>query len=95
MEMKKKKKKVFRYLFIFFILGILFLNRGFRTLVQQFFYLKKLEKNLLGLKKENAELKKQLSSLKNDPTEIERIARTKLNLIKPGETIYRFSPEKR
>jgi cell division protein FtsB len=53
------------------------------------------------LKKQNVLLHQEIVALKSDPYAIEKIAREKLNLAKPGDKIYRivstqskFSPTK-
>ncbi|QSR87785.1 septum formation initiator family protein [Candidatus Methylacidiphilum infernorum] len=40
----------------------------------------------------NKELSRKLDLLKHDPAFIERIARDRLNMGKPGEIIFRFDP---
>jgi len=40
------------------------------------------------LRKNNAELRLEIISLKSDPYAIEKIAREKLKLIKPGDKVY-------
>jgi cell division protein FtsB len=42
------------------------------------------------LEAENARLARQISALRDDPTEIERIAREELGLVRPGERVLRF-----
>jgi len=42
------------------------------------------------LRKKNDFLKEEILSLKTDPYTIEKIAREKLNLAKPGDKIYRI-----
>jgi len=44
------------------------------------------------LKEENRGLRTQIDRLKTDPLAIEKIAREKLNLARPGETIYHIVP---
>ena len=43
-----------------------------------------------GLKQENDLLRQEIVALKSEPYEIEKIAREKLNLAKPGDLIYRI-----
>jgi len=93
--LKEKRRIFFRWLIICLVLFFLFGNRGFRNLIRGQFRLKKLEKELVKLSNENQELRRQLYSLETDPLVIERIARAKLNFIKPGETIYRFVPKEK
>jgi cell division protein FtsB len=42
------------------------------------------------LKKENAQIKVQIDRLKTDPYAIEKVAREKLNMVKPEETVYQI-----
>ena len=45
------------------------------------------------LREQEAEYNRQLArqqALTNDPREVERVAREKLKLVKPGETVFRF-----
>lgn len=91
--MKKNRKKIFRLLLIFVVLLFLFANRGFRSLVRQYLHYRYLQKELNRVKKENQNLEQQLPTLEKDFSAIERIARTKLNFVKPGEIIYRFVPQ--
>ena len=41
-----------------------------------------------------ARLTRQVALLKNDPTYLETIARDSLEMMKPGETIFRLEPRK-
>ena len=43
-----------------------------------------------GLKQQNDLLRQEILALKSEPYEIEKIAREKLNLAKPGDQIYRI-----
>jgi cell division protein FtsB len=43
-----------------------------------------------GLKHQNDLLRQEIVALKSEPYEIEKIAREKLNLAKPGDQIYRI-----
>lgn len=48
------------------------------------------EKNFL-LQKENELLRERIYRLRHDDLYLERIAREDLNLVRPGEIIYRFA----
>jgi len=52
--------------------------------------IKTLEKRITVIKKENEELSRKIRALKNDPFEIEKIAREKFGYLKPGEKVYRL-----
>ena len=43
-----------------------------------------------ALRKQNNLLRKYIQALKSDPYAIEKIAREKLNLAKPGDQVYRI-----
>ena len=45
------------------------------------------------LEKQNAQLQQESRLLKEDSLYIERVARKKLGVARPGETIYRFDEE--
>ena len=47
---------------------------------------------LAVMKQENAGLREEARRLAEDPATIESIARDKLGLIRPGETLYRLKP---
>lgn len=42
---------------------------------------------------ENRKLREEIETLKTDPLAVERVAREKLNLVKPGETVYQIVPQ--
>jgi cell division protein FtsB len=50
----------------------------------------KMKKANGGLKQQNDLLRQEILALKSEPYEIEKIAREKLNLAKPGDQIYRI-----
>ena len=45
---------------------------------------------MTALEDENGRLRAQVRRLRNEPQEIERIARDVLGLVRPGETVYEF-----
>jgi cell division protein FtsL len=49
-----------------------------------------LTEEISKLKQDNARLRKEVSSLKNDSSYIERVARDKLGLARPGEIVYYY-----
>jgi len=51
-----------------------------------------LERQIAGLRAENAQLQAEVAELRSDPDAIERIAREKLGLIKPGDRVYKLPP---
>lgn len=46
-----------------------------------------------NLKKQNLNLRHEIDLLKSDPFAIETLAREKLNMVHPGETIYQLVPQ--
>jgi cell division protein FtsB len=51
----------------------------------------KLDEQNYRLQKENEALRQRIARLRNDDSYLEKIAREELNLVRPGEVIYRFS----
>jgi cell division protein FtsB len=50
----------------------------------------KLNEQNYYLQKENEALRQRISRLRNDNAYLEKLAREELNLVRPGEIIYRF-----
>jgi cell division protein FtsB len=50
----------------------------------------KLDEQNFSLQKENEALRQRISRLRHDDFYLEKIAREELNLVRPGEVIYRF-----
>ena len=44
------------------------------------------------LKQKNQKLRFEVEALKSDPLSIEILAREKLNMVRPGETVYQLVP---
>ena len=53
----------------------------------------KLDEENYRLQKENETLRKRISMLRSDDFYLEKLAREDLNLVRPGEIIYRFPSE--
>ncbi|MDR1784713.1 MAG: septum formation initiator family protein [Endomicrobium sp.] len=79
-----------RYIIFIIILLILTFNEGNRTLIRRFFEQKKLNENIKNAKKQNKLIKERLYYLENEPSYLERMVRSELNVIAPGEVEYRF-----
>ena len=47
------------------------------------------------LKRKNRLLRNEIDALKSDPFAVEILAREKLNLVRPGETVYQLVPQKK
>jgi cell division protein FtsB len=52
----------------------------------------KLDEVNLRLQKENGLLRQRISLVRNNNFYLEKLAREELNLVRPGEIIYRFAP---
>jgi cell division protein FtsB len=52
-----------------------------------------LVEDIARLKQDNAKMIREVHALKTDPACIERIARDKLGLARPGEIVYYYRPE--
>jgi len=70
-------------LFGLFLVG----DRGFLSVRRQRQELVKSQNELQLLADENRKLEVELAALKSDPKAVEKIAREKLGLVKPGETV--------
>ena len=97
--MNAEKKGMLKWaagLIVILCLIILWLGFGERGLVNLY----KMEKERLAhierieaLEREKNELLEEIERLRNDKQYIEAVARRKLDLIKEGETLYRFVKE--
>ncbi len=74
------------YLLASFILGEMGLVKYYRMKSQYH----ALNEEIAHLRQDNAKLTKDVRSLKSDPACIERIARDKLGLARPGEIVYYY-----
>ena len=74
------------YLLASFILGEMGLVKYYRMKAQY----DTLTMEIAKLKRDNAKLRKNVYSLKNDPAYFERIARDKLGLARQGEIVYYY-----
>ncbi len=74
------------YLLASFVLGEMGLVKYYRMKAQS----DSLRNDIAQLKQDNAKLAREVHSLKTDPACIERIAREKLGLARPGEIVYYY-----
>lgn len=74
-----------------FLLFVFFGNQGFRSLVRNWFELRRLKKDIVSLRREESALGEQLGGVRSGG-QIERAARRELGFIKKGEIEYRFPP---
>ena len=54
--------------------------------------LSEFEANNENLNQKNEKLRFEIERLKSDPSSIEVLAREKLNMVRPGETVYQIIP---
>lgn len=84
------------YVLGFFILSLCILTALGERGVLHLWRLKgektKLDEENYHLQKENESLRQRISKLRNDNAYLEKLAREELNLVRPGEIIYRFPP---
>ena len=81
------------------VLAAVFSDKGFMNVYDFTEELNYLKKTNATLAQENARIQKEIDALKSDPYAVEMLARDKLNLVKPGETVYQivretYSPER-
>jgi cell division protein FtsB len=89
-ESSLKRKALSLALFIILassILNALFGDRGFIEMLKARQQLQALEHEIRDTKVENQRLLEEIRALKTSPLAIERLAREKLGLVKPGEVI--------
>jgi cell division protein FtsB len=75
------------YLLTSFMLGEMGVVKYYRMKAQY----NSLTEEIALLKRDNSKLRKTVHALKNDPAYVERIARDKLGLARPGEIVYYYS----
>lgn len=56
---------------------------------------KRLRLRIEAEERKNVQLRKEEQSLRTDPEYVEKVAREKLGLIKPGEVIYKFDEDRK
>lgn len=91
--MKANILQILRYLLVTLILvGCVYILRpGFTKYRAQRSEVKRMELEVKKLEAERARLEEQMQTLEDqDPEYIEKLAREKLHLSKPGETVFRF-----
>ncbi|KAB2879521.1 septum formation initiator family protein [bacterium] len=93
-EKKKKRKKVLFWSVISVIaMTIIFGNYGAYQMVVIKRQKMNLENEIAQLKKDQAHLLKNRERIKNDLTYIEKVAREKYSMVKPGEHVYQVIPK--
>jgi cell division protein FtsB len=79
------------------LIGSLFFDdMGIRKYVGMLKHARQLEKDVLKLERQNAELRTDIYRIQHDPDRIEELARERLGLVKKGDTVYQLvtEPEK-
>lgn len=74
------------------LLVVFFGNGGFRSLTRNWLELRRLNKEIISLEREEKDLDARLKSLRSGDGPVERLARRELGYIKKGEIEYRFPP---
>ena len=85
------KKFKIRYIIITIVAVFLIFNEGSRTLTRRFFEQQKLKSDIKSAQYQNSLLKKRIQYLESEPSYLERMVRSELNVIAPGEIEYRFN----
>ena len=82
------------YILGFFILSLCLLTAGGDRGILHLWRLRaekaRLDEANYRFQKENETLRQRISKLRNDDFYLEKLAREELNLVRPGEVIYRF-----
>jgi cell division protein FtsB len=86
--------KIFKYLIFIGTAVFLLTNSDFRNLVRNYFKLHELKKQDARLDREYAKMQKE-KELLNENEYLEELARCRLNMIKPDEYEFRFTPPSR
>jgi cell division protein FtsB len=85
--------------FLLFVAGLLAVFFWYLPLIQQNERYRKdilrLDATIASEERMGRQLKAQIDSVQNDPRTLERLAREKLGLAKPNETIIHFDPARR
>lgn len=72
----------------FLVMHAIYGSNGYLTLRRQRREYKATEQRIRELEQEKVSLEQQVKDLKSDPKAIERVAREKMHLARPGEIIY-------
>jgi len=76
--------------FALLILTAFFHDEGVLTVFKLQDQMAEMRENNKALSKKNLKIRKEIKALKSNPLAIEKIAREKLNLVKPGEIVYQI-----
>jgi cell division protein FtsB len=75
-------------LLVAFVVGSFFGDRGILRLLSQEEQAQVLRQQIDALRAENASLASEIVALRSDPRAVERLARERLGLARPGETVF-------
>lgn len=85
------KKFKIRYIIIAIVAIFLIFNEGSITLSRRFLEQRKLKSDIKSALYQNSLLKKRIQYLESEPSYLERMVRSELHVIAPGEIEYRFN----
>ncbi len=95
---KRTRKR--RFVFVAVVLAILIAASsvvGKKSLVKIFQMSKtrtELQQEIKQLRQVNEEIAREIQALAHNPSQVEAIAREDLGLVKPGEIVYQFGPQR-
>ncbi|MCB0832634.1 MAG: septum formation initiator family protein [Bacteroidetes bacterium] len=91
---KKKRKRVLFWLIVsFIVLTVVTGNYGAYQIFKIKRQVSELEKEIDMLKEDKKRLQEERDQLKNDLEAIERVAREKYGMTKPGEQVFQMIPK--
>ncbi len=76
--------------FVFLMLAAFFHDEGILNVFRLQDQMAEMRQNNKVLSENNAKISLEIDALKSNPLAIEKISREKLNLVKPGETVYQI-----
>ena len=76
--------------FVLLILTAFFHDEGIFTVFKLQDQMTEMKESNKSLGAQNLKIRKEIEASKSNPLAIEKIAREKLNLVKPGETVYQI-----
>lgn len=96
---KKRNDKIFLFLFLIIIIvlgySFFFGDMGYLKYLQLKKNEQKLIKEINEISTENNALKNEIELLKKEPSYLEKYAREKFGLVKPGEMVFQFQKQEK
>lgn len=93
---RKRKNRIFLFVFLFIAAflcySFFFADMGYLKYLELKRNEKKLIREIREISAENELLKREIELLKKDPSYLEKYAREKFGLVKPGEMVFQFQP---